>query len=80
MEQWRQQLKFCNLLSIVSPDFALLLQPIEIACEDNGIKMEVVGAMNDDEMKVIYITMKDLVGDRIDEFHIYDYRLTNLYI
>ncbi len=72
---------FKNLLSIVSPDFALLLQPIEIACEDNGIKMEVVGAMNDDEMAVIYITMKDLVGDRIDEtLDIYDYRLTGTHI
>ncbi|HHV17743.1 MAG TPA: DUF4179 domain-containing protein [Thermoanaerobacterales bacterium] len=72
---------FNNLLSMVSPDIALLLQPIEIACEDNGIKMEVVGAMNDDEMAVIYITMKDLVGDRIDEtLDIYDYRLTGTYI
>ncbi len=72
---------FNNLLSVVSPDFALLLQPIEIACEDNGIKMEVVGAMNDDEMAVIYITMKDLTGDRIDEtLDIYDYRLTGTHI
>lgn len=72
---------FNNLLSIISPDFALLLQPIEIACEDNGIKMEVVGAMNDDEMAVIYITMKDLVGDRIDEsLDIYNYSLSGTYI
>lgn len=62
-------------------DFMLLLQPIEIACEDNGIKMEVLGAMNDDEMAVIYITMKDLVGDRIDEtLDIYNYRLTGTHI
>jgi hypothetical protein len=72
---------FNNLLSIISPDFALLLQPLEITCEDNGIKMEVVGAMNDDEMAVIYITMKDLVGDRIDEsLDIYDYSLTGTHI
>ncbi|MDD4570396.1 MAG: DUF4179 domain-containing protein [Tepidanaerobacteraceae bacterium] len=72
---------FNNLLSIISPDFALLLQPIEIACEDNGIKMEVVGAMNDNEMAVIYITMKDLVGDRIDEtLDIYDYSLSGTHI
>ncbi|WP_132994987.1 DUF4179 domain-containing protein [Sporanaerobacter acetigenes] len=68
---------FNKLLSIVSPDIALMLQPIEASCEDNGIKMEVLGAMNDDEMAVIYITMKDLVGDRIDEtLDIYDYNLT----
>lgn len=72
---------FKNLLPIVGSDFTLLLQPIEIACEDNGIKMEVVGAMNDDEMAVIYITMKDLVGDRIDEtLDIYNYRLTGTHI
>ena len=72
---------FKNLLPIVGSDFMLLLQPIEIACEDNGIKMEVVGAMNDDEMAVIYVTMKDLVGDRIDEtLDIYNYRLTGTHI
>lgn len=72
---------FNNLLSIVSPDIALLLQPIEASCEDNGIKMEVLGAMNDNEMAVIYITMKDLVGNRIDEtLDIYDYRLTGTHI
>lgn len=72
---------FKNLLPIVGSDFMLLLQPIEIACEDNGIKMEVVGAMNDDEMAVIYITMQDLVGDRIDEtLDIYNYRLTGTHI
>lgn len=72
---------FNNLLSIVSPDFVLLLQPIEGVCEDNGIKMEVVGAMNDDETAVIYITMKDLEADRIDEtLDIYDYSLIGTHI
>lgn len=72
---------FNKLLSIVSADFALLLQPIEAVCEDNGIKMEVVGAMNDDEMAVIYITMKDLVRNRIDEsLDIYSYGLSGTHI
>lgn len=72
---------FNNILSIISPDIALLIQPIEVSCEDNGIKMEVLGAMNDDEMAVIYITMKDLVGDRINEtLDIYDYNLTGTHI
>ena len=72
---------FSNLLSIVSSEFALLLQPIEVSCEDNGIKMEVVGAMNDDEMAVIYITMKDLLGDRIDKtLDIYNYGFTGTYL
>ncbi len=63
-----------NLLSIVSPDIALLLQPIGIISEDNGIKMEVVAAMNDDEMAVVYFTMQDLTGNRIDDtLDIYNY-------
>lgn len=53
---------------------ALLLQPIGVISEDNGIKMEVVAAMNDDEMVVVYFTMQDLIDDRIDEtLDIYDY-------
>ncbi|MGE8081460.1 DUF4179 domain-containing protein [Peribacillus loiseleuriae] len=68
---------FNNLLSIVNPKIALILQPIEISSEDDGIKMEVVAAMNDGEMAVIYVTMQDLTGNRIDEtLDIYDYSLT----
>lgn len=53
---------------------ALLLQPIGVISEDNGIKMEVVAAMNDDEMVVVYSTMQDLIDDRIDEtLDIYDH-------
>ena len=74
-------IQFKNLLPIAGSDLMLLLQPIEVACEDNGIKMEVIGAMNDDEMAVIYITMKDLEGDRIDKtLDIYNYRLTGTHI
>ncbi|WP_084780176.1 DUF4179 domain-containing protein [Bacillus massilinigeriensis] len=66
-----------HLLSIVSPKIALLLQSIDVSSEDKGIKMNVIGAMNDDEMAVIYVTMQDLTGNRIDEtLDIYDYSLT----
>lgn len=67
---------FNKLLSVVGSDIALLLQPVEISSEDQGIKMEVVAAMNDDEMSVVYFTMQDLVGDRIDKtLDIYDYSM-----
>ncbi|MDM5245983.1 hypothetical protein [Lysinibacillus sp. G4S2] len=63
-----------RLLSIVSPEVALLLQPLQLSMTDEGIKMEVVAAMNDDDMAVVYVTMQDLEGDRIDEtLDIYDY-------
>lgn len=69
---------FNHLLSLVSPDIALFLQPIETTSEDKGIKMKVVGAMNDDEMAVIYVTMQDLTGNRIDKtLDLYDYTLTD---
>ena len=61
----------------VSPETASLLQPIEMISEDNGIKMEVVAAYNDNEMAVIYLTMQDLTGDRIDEsLSLYNYTLS----
>ncbi|MGG3268080.1 DUF4179 domain-containing protein [Priestia aryabhattai] len=68
---------FNHLLSLVSPDIALFLQPIENTSEDKGIKMKVIGAINDDEMAVIYVTMQDLTGNRIDQtLDLYDYTLT----
>ncbi|MGM9988219.1 MAG: DUF4179 domain-containing protein [Bacillaceae bacterium] len=72
---------FNNLVAIVSPKIAEQLQPIQMSSEDNGIKMEVVAAMADEEMAVIYITMQDLTGDRIDKtLDLYDdYSLTGGY-
>jgi hypothetical protein len=68
---------FNNLIANVSPEIALMLQPIEIINENNGIKMEVVAAMNDNEMAVIYVTLQDLTGDRIDEtLDLYDYSIS----
>lgn len=72
---------FNNLLSFINPDIALMLQPIGIISEDNGIKMEVVAAMNDDEMAVVYLTMQDLTSNRIDEtLDIYDYSLNGVHM
>ncbi|MEK3978885.1 hypothetical protein MKY37_07260 [Psychrobacillus sp. FSL K6-2836] len=63
-----------ELVAKVSPEIALLLQPIELSSTDEGINMEVVAAMNDDDTAVVYVTMQDLKGERIDEtLDIYDY-------
>lgn len=56
---------FGRLLNIIDSKFEFMLQPIELTSIDNGVKMEVVAAMNDDDMAVVYITMEDLVGDRL---------------
>lgn len=69
---------FNHLLSVVSPEIAQKLQPIAMVSESNGIKMEVVAAMNDDDAAVVYVTMKDLIGSRIDRtINLYDdYHIT----
>lgn len=67
---------FRKLLSIVSPQISDNLQPVETFSESNGIKMEVVAAMNDDEMAVVYLTLQDLTSDRIDEnVDLYNYNI-----
>jgi hypothetical protein len=65
-----------DLLPFINNNMLSFFQPIQISCEDNGIKMEVIGTVNDDEMALIYVNMQDLTGDRIDEtLDIYDYFL-----
>lgn len=67
-----------ELVAKVSPEIALLLKPIELSSMDEGINMEVVAAMNDDDSTVVYVTMQDLEGERIDEtLDIYDYFISN---
>ena len=67
---------FNNLLYLISPETAQFLQPIEMVAENNGIKMEVVAAMNDDETAIVYLTLQDLVGDRIDKtVDLYNYSI-----
>jgi hypothetical protein len=72
---------FNNLVATLSPEIALMLQPIETSSESDGIKMEVVAAMNDDEMAVFYVTLQDLTGNRIDNtLDIYDYSLSGTHM
>ena len=56
-----------RLLAFINPEIAFMLQPIELSCEDEGIKVEVIAAMNDDEQVIMYLAVQDLTGDRIDE-------------
>lgn len=66
-----------NLLWQISPEIAALLQPIESTVEYDGIKMEIVSAMQDEDMAVVYATLQDVEGNRIDEtLDIYDYSIS----
>lgn len=56
-----------RLMYLVSPSVAQFFMPVQKSCEDNGIKMEVVSAYIHEDKAEIYITMQDLIGDRVDE-------------
>ena len=67
---------FIALLSGLGSEFEGKLQPINIISEDNGIKMEVVSVMNDGETAIIYLTLQDLTGNRVDKsFWLYNYHI-----
>lgn len=66
-----------KIVSLVSPQAALFLQPIQESDVHNGIKMETVAAINDEEMAVIYVTLTDLEKDRIDStLDLYNFSLS----
>ena len=56
-----------ELMYQVTPELAQYFTPIQKSCEDNGIRMEVVSTYIHDSTAEIYITLRDLTGDRIDE-------------
>lgn len=55
-----------ELMYLVSPSIAQYFIPVEKSCEHNGIMMEVVSTYIYDDTAEIYITLQDLVGNRID--------------
>ena len=56
-----------QMLYSIAPAAAQKLKPVQVICEDNGIRMEVVSALADGNSAQIEITLQDLTGDRIDE-------------
>lgn len=69
---------FGEFIKKINSGFESELQPVGVIAEDNGIKVEVVAAMSDDEMTVAYINIKDMEGNRVDEtIDLYDsYRVS----
>ena len=66
-----------KLIGLIDYEVYSFLQPIQLADESNGIRLEVLGAMNDDESAIIYLTLQDLSGETIDEtLDIYNYTLS----
>lgn len=56
-----------ELMYLVSPTIAQFFLPVQKSCENNGIKLEVISTYIHDDTAEIYITMQDLIGNRVDE-------------
>lgn len=55
-----------DLLYLLSPTVAQQLKPVQMSCEDNGIKFEVISANVEGGEATIFVSVQDLEGDRID--------------
>lgn len=65
-----------GMLFNIAPQLAQFLQPINLECENNGIKMNVLAAMNDDETAVVYLTFQDIESNRVDKtVDLYNYSI-----
>lgn len=58
---------FYDMLYAISPVTAHFFKPVQLSCEDNGIRMEVVAAYIHEDTAEIYISMQDLEETRFDE-------------
>ncbi|MET1170817.1 hypothetical protein [Paenibacillus amylolyticus] len=66
-----------TILHFLGADRIGILQPVHQVSEDQGIRMEVIGAVRDGDTTEIYVSLSDLTGQRIDEtLDVYDYRIT----
>lgn len=45
-----------------NPSFSEIVEPVEAYCEDQGIRMEVIGAQKYDNMAVVYLSLQDVSG------------------
>lgn len=59
--------EFYHLLYGFSPKLAQSLKPVQISCVDNGIEMKVISADVDWDTARVWIGLRDLEGNRIDE-------------
>ncbi len=56
-----------EILGKLYPDFAKQIMPVNKSCIDNDIEMKVEGIYIEDNVAKVYISMRDLTGNRIDE-------------
>jgi hypothetical protein len=58
---------FYEVLYRISPVTAQFFMPVRAVSEDNGIRMEVISTYIHDDTAEIYVLLRDLEGNRIDE-------------
>lgn len=46
----------------INPSFGGIVDPVEAFCEDQGIRMEVIGAQKYDNMAIVYLSLQDISG------------------
>lgn len=56
-----------SLLYSISPATAQFFRPVNLVDEDKGIQMEVVSAYIHENVAEVYIALRDLTGERVDE-------------
>ncbi|MDE7198950.1 MAG: DUF4179 domain-containing protein, partial [Lachnospiraceae bacterium] len=56
-----------QILFNISPKAAQTLKPVNLSCEDQGIRMEVISAAIYENEAVVYLSLQDLTDNRIDE-------------
>ena len=56
-----------KLLHLISPELAEQFVPVQMSDESQGIRMEVVAINLQEDEAQVYVTLQDLVGDRLDE-------------
>ena len=56
-----------KLLHLISPELAQQFVPVQMSDESQGIRMEVVAINLQEDEAQVYVTLQDLVGDRLDE-------------
>ena len=56
-----------QLLYRIWPRAAQALKPVNLTCDSQGIRMEVVSASLNGSETLVTLTMRDLTGDRLDE-------------
>ncbi|MFZ7103319.1 MAG: hypothetical protein ACOWWO_11790 [Peptococcaceae bacterium] len=67
---------FHHVLYKVAPEIAQFLQPVEMSSKSNDIRMNIIAAMNDEDTAVVYLTLQDLTGSRVDEtVDLYNYSI-----